>query len=140
MRDFTIHEREVTVEEYKALRAQTNWEAVSDSMIDAALKRSLYSVLVLTDGSPVAMGRIVGDGGLYYYLQDIIVHRDFRGQGWARVIIQKLEAYLEEHAGKHAFIGLMAAEGVEGLYEIFGYSRRKQTAPGMFKLWNPDKD
>ena len=135
MRNFTIFERRLGRDEYLLLRSETNWNPVSEDMVDIALAASLYSVVIYCDETPVAMGRIVGDGGLYFYLQDVVVHRDFRGQGLARIVMEKLESYLKTHANENAFVGLMAAEGVEGLYENFGYMRRNQDAPGMFKVW-----
>lgn len=135
MRDFTIEERQIGRDEYFALRAHTTWSEVSDEMVNAAMSHSLYSVIILNDKQPVAMGRIIGDGGLYFYIQDVIVHKNFRGKGLGRMVMEKLEVWLAQHARPNAFIGLMAAEGVRGIYEKFGYRVRQDNAPGMFKLW-----
>lgn len=80
------------------------------------------------------MGRIVGDGAIYFYIQDIIVIPSYQGRGIGLLIMNEIEAYLEENAFNNSFIGLMAADGVQKFYHKFGYLERAETQPGMSKL------
>jgi hypothetical protein len=43
--------------------------------------------------------------------------------------------YLEGAAKPGAFVGLMAAEGAGGFYERYGFQRRPDDRPGMFRVW-----
>jgi hypothetical protein len=43
--------------------------------------------------------------------------------------------YLGDAARPGSFVGLMAAEGVERFYERFGFRRRPDDRPGMFRVW-----
>lgn len=131
---FAIIDRSIEPGEYQNLRAQTSWNQLPDEMVGRALKASLFSVVVEMDEKVIAMGRVVGDGALYFYIQDIIVDREFRGMGISRLIMERIEQYLSKVALPHAFIGLMAAEGVSGIYEKYGYRRRGENAPGMFRV------
>lgn len=37
------------------------------------MEKSLFDVSVICDGKVIGMGRLVGDGAMYWYLQEIIV-------------------------------------------------------------------
>ncbi|WP_370674533.1 GNAT family N-acetyltransferase [Pleomorphomonas sp. PLEO] len=113
-----------TAEDFARLRAACGWGAIDLAIAERALAAGLISV-VARDGTCLAgFGRVVGDGVLYFYLQDVIVHPDFRGQGVGRMVVEALLAEVLRRAPIGATIGLMAAEGKEGFYEKFGFTRR----------------
>ncbi len=76
----------------------------------------------------------MGDGGIYFYIQDVIVLPEFQGQGVGKRIMDSLMEYLEENANSRAFIGLMAAKGTAGFYMRFGFNERPSEGPGMFMI------
>ena len=79
----------------------------------------------MADGEVIGMGRLVGDGVMYWYLQEIIVQPEYQGKGIGTAIVNKLLEYITEHTEKGEFtsVGLTAAEGKEGFYERFGFSK-----------------
>jgi hypothetical protein len=72
-------ERAPTPDEYGRLRASVGWNELSPDAIRAGLSGSLYSVVLERDGEAVGCGRVVGDGGVYFYVQDVIVAPSSRG-------------------------------------------------------------
>ena len=113
-----------TAEEFVELRAACGWGAVEPAIAERALAAGLLGV-VARDGIRLAgFGRVVGDGVLYFYLQDVIVRPEFRGQGVGRLIVEALLDEVLRQAPVGATIGLMAAEGKEGFYEKFGFTPR----------------
>lgn len=48
--------------------------------------------------------------------------------------MRELMNYLTAHAGPGAFVGLMAAKGLEKYYEAFGFKARDTAAPGMYQI------
>jgi hypothetical protein len=50
--------------------------------------------------------------------------------------MENIETYLREKANNNSFIGLMAAEGVIDFYLQFGYIKRPDNKPGMYKMIN----
>ena len=80
----------------------------------------------------IGLGRIVGDGSIYFYIQDIIVVPEYQGQGLGKVIMKELMQYLKDNANHNSLIGLMAAEGVEKFYHKFGFITRSTSKPGMY--------
>ncbi len=131
---YQLVERAPTVDEYLALRAHVGWNELRDrEAVARGLEGSLFAVCVERDGELVGIGRLVGDGGIYAYVQDVIVVEPDRGQGLSRLIMDGLMRFLDETYPEDAFVGLMAARGVAGLYERYGFARRDDDAPGMYR-------
>jgi predicted GNAT family N-acyltransferase len=132
---YDLVERDPTVEEYQRLRRAVGWSEMTDEGVAAGLPRALYAVVLERDGEAVGCARIVGDGGLYFYLQDVIVLEEHRGRGQGARLMDALMAYLERTATPGAFVGLMAAVGVQPFYERYGFRRRPERQPGMGLRW-----
>ena len=124
-------ERAPTLDEYRRLRASIGWNEVDADGIVAGLSSSLYAVVLERDGEAVGCGRVVGDGGIYFYLQDVIVLPELQGQGWGARIMDAVMQYVEEAARPGSFVGLMAAKDAEGFYLRYGFERRADDRPGM---------
>jgi GNAT superfamily N-acetyltransferase len=133
--NFEAVEREPTVGEYQRLRRAVGWSEVADEGVEVGLKNALYSVVLLYDKQPIGCGRVVGDRGIYFYVQDIIVLPEYQGLGLGRLIMDKVMDYLKRNAKQGAFIGLMAAKGVALFYERYGFEARPDDAPGMAMKW-----
>ncbi len=132
-----LDERPPTVAEYQRLRGSTGWSSVTDDCYAAGADRALFSVCAVCEGEVVGCGRVVGDGGLYFYVQDVIVLPRHRHRGIGRAIMTAVIDYLRARARPGAFVGLMAAEGYAGFYERCGFRRRPNDAPGMYRVWGP---
>ena len=70
------------------------------------------------------MGRLVGDGAMYWYLQEIIVLPEYQGKGIGKSIVNRLIEHIKSEAepGTKIEIGLTAVKGKEPFYEKFGFS------------------
>ncbi len=132
--ELKIEERRIRVQEYQELRESTNWNQHSDSKVEHALKNDLFSICVLDAERVIGIGRVIGDGAIYFYIQDVIVLPDYQKRGIGKIIMKHIEAYLKKNTGDNAFIGLMAAEGVADFYKKFDYRKREVEQPGMFKV------
>jgi ribosomal protein S18 acetylase RimI-like enzyme len=81
--------------------------------------------------SPIAMGRLSGDGGLFLQLTDVAVHPDHQGKGIGKKIMKKLVDYVDQHAS-HAYVSLVAEPKGQGLYRQMGFEDVKPSM-GMFR-------
>jgi ribosomal protein S18 acetylase RimI-like enzyme len=95
----------------------------------------LYSVCAVEDDKVIGFARLVGDGGLYFYLQDVIVLPAHQRKGVGSALVERLLAFLGSTALPGAFIGLMAAKGASDFYRRYGFAERPEGRPGMFRLW-----
>ena len=125
-------ERPPTVAEYQTLRRSTGWTMQPDETVQLGLDKALYSVCALASGRVVGCARVVGDGALYFYIQDLIVLREHQGRGIGRMMMDRVMAWLDKNAGPDAFIGLMAARSYSPFYDRYGFEPRPGNAPGMY--------
>ncbi|UCF34574.1 MAG: GNAT family N-acetyltransferase [Phycisphaerales bacterium] len=135
MSEFRIVERVPTADEYARMRAVVGWNEVDPQGIARGLHNALFSLCLLDDDDVIGCARIVGDDGLYFYIQDVIVLPEYQGQGLGRRLMDRVMAYIEQHAKPGAFIGLMAAKDVAPFYHKYGFAERPVAQPGMYRMW-----
>jgi hypothetical protein len=68
-----IVDRRPSVEEYGRLIAAVGWKPRDPKAIARAMAGSLFAVCATAGDEVIGMGRVIGDGGLHYYLTDVVV-------------------------------------------------------------------
>ncbi len=134
MEIMNIEYRLPSLSEYNKLRSVVGWDGADEQAASEALRHSLFSVVALDGDAVIGCGRVVGDGGLYFYIQDLIVHPDYQHRGCGKLLMTELMSFVKKKARSGAFIGLMAAEGLGKYYESFGFRERHPKAPGMYQI------
>lgn len=135
MNTYEIESINPTVEEFKYLCESVGWsDFINFEVVETSLKNSIYCVTVKEDDQIVGMGRIVGDGAIYFYIQDIVVHPTYQKNGIGKEIMNKLVDYLHTNAPDKAFIGLFASQGNESFYEKFDFKDYSPNMTGMFTV------
>jgi len=122
--EFTLSFESPKPIEYTDLRAKVNWNKADLNIIETSLENSLFHVCIRLHGALIAMGRVIGDGAMYFYIQDVIVDPDYQNQGLGDVLMVNIESYLAEVITEGATIGLLAAKGKESFYKRYGYQDR----------------
>jgi len=112
------------VEEYLKLRERVGWTSITADLATSALANSLYHVTIREQERLIAMARVVGDGALFFYLQDVVVDPEYQNSGVGHTLMESVENYLAKIAESGATIGLFAAVGNEDFYSRYGYVRR----------------
>ena len=127
MVEYKLLENKLKAEDFIRLKISAGFRERPTKFVERALKNNLYDVVALVDDEVVGMGRLVGDGVMYWYLQEIVVLPEYQGKGIGTAIVNKLLEYIAEHTekGNLTSIGLTAAEGKEGFYERFGFSKSR---------------
>jgi GNAT superfamily N-acetyltransferase len=99
--------------------------------IEIAIKNSKYMVLAKDeDHKVIGMARVIGDEGLIFYIQDVIVLPEFQGKGIGKMLIENILEYLEQYKGQKIKVGLMAAKEKEGFYKQYGFVERPNERDG----------
>lgn len=133
----TLLENSLDLETYLNLRASVGWKLLKESQAKKALENSLFTLTAYIDEKPVGMGRIVGDGAVICYVQDLVVKPEYQKQGVGRVIMERLIEFVTDIKEKDTEIMmcLMCAKGREHFYEKFGFIGRptEDLGPGMIQ-------
>lgn len=134
-RNYEVKNTLPTLEDYIYLCTSVGWkDFMNFDVAETSIKNSVFSVVVKEKQNVIGMGRIVGDGAIYFYIQDIVVHPDHQGKGIGKEIMSALMKYLEENAPDKAFIGLFASKGKAEFYETFDFKNYSPNMTGMFKV------
>ena len=126
-----IERRLPTPEEHRRLAISVGWENDFHwPSLSASLDRSLFGVVALDGDEVVGMGRLVGDGEMYFYIQDVAVEPSHQHLGIGQQILDALVDHVREHAP--AFVGLFATNVARAWYERNGFTAHDMT--GLFRV------
>lgn len=131
MTDFVIQQELPSPQEYNRLREAVGWKPFAITQCEIGLRASLFCVCARHDHELAGMGRIVGDGALCFYLQDIIVSPRFQRRGLGTALVERLMEHLRDNAPADAYVRLFAAKDVAPFYERFGFAIRPTDSPAM---------
>ena len=76
-----IQENMLDIDTYMNLRAAVGWKVLKEEQALLALKNSIFTVTASIDDKVVGMGRMVGDGAVICYIQDLVVHPSYQKLG-----------------------------------------------------------
>lgn len=123
------------LETYLKLRASVGWKKLSEEQAIMALKNSIYTVTAYIDDKVVGMGRMVGDGAVICYIQDLVVHPSYQKLGVGDALMNKLLDHAKSLRlpDTELMLCLMCAKGRESFYTRYGFIARPTEAlgPGM---------
>lgn len=133
----TLVTNKMDVDTYLGLRASVNWKELSPTQAQKALDHSLFVVCAYDGNQPAGMGRIVGDGAVICYIQDLLVHPNYQGMGIGKRILQELIRYVHtiREEGTTMMLDLMCAKDREMFYTKHGFIARptNELGPGMIQ-------
>ena len=119
-------ERFPTPEEYNMLTDSVGWGTREESIIEEALKNTLYSLCVYDEDKLIGYGRLLGDKTIFLYIHSVMVLPEYQGKGIGRGIVTNLLKQVDEYKKVNPDIRtyLGASKGKEGFYEKFGFEVR----------------
>jgi GNAT superfamily N-acetyltransferase len=79
----------------------------------------------------IGLGRVVGDGGCFFQVVDIMVHPDHQRRGIGTEIMRRIMEYISHNADASAHVNLFANPNAVELYERFGFARTDSVYIGM---------
>ena len=131
---FTIKYGLPSAEAFKALRDMAGWGDISLGEAQRALANSLHGITAYDRETAIGMARVIGDGVINAYIQDVVIAPDYRDQGVGKAIILALIADMRQSIPADCTIGLLSAKGQEGFYSSFSFITRpdKDYGAGMF--------
>lgn len=135
-----LYENILSVDDFLYIHKEMGYELEPREQVELALTKSLYTVLVKDNNDIVGMGRLVGDGAMYFYIQDVRVLPHYQNKGIGKAIINKLIDFVHQNGISQTSIsiGLFSAKGKESFYEGLGFNRQpcEEMGHGMCKEIN----
>jgi ribosomal protein S18 acetylase RimI-like enzyme len=127
---FSIKLESPSIQEFLNLRNKIGWGNLDFNLAKRSLNNSLFQVIVRDKSQLIGMARVVGDGAMYFYIQDVIVDPSYQNSGVGSALMKEIESYLSVAAEKGSTIGLLAAKGKEEFYIRYGYILRPNNSLG----------
>ncbi|MET3791158.1 GNAT family N-acetyltransferase [Aquamicrobium terrae] len=124
--DYRVLARHPSVEDYMRLRAAGGLSAFSRDAASIGLKGTRFAALVMHGDKVVGMGRLIGDGGCFFQIVDIVVEPEHQGKGLGKAIMAALMEHVKTALPSSAYVSLIADVPANKLYEQFGF---RETAP-----------
>lgn len=134
-----IDDRVPTPDEHRRLAERVGWDhAFHWPSMPRSLDASLFGAVAVEGDRVIGMGRVVGDGVLYFYIQDVVVDPAYQGRGIGQMIVEALLTRIRTTSPAHAFVGLFATDAALPIYERNGFTRGDMT--GLFQVLAPTGD
>lgn len=122
----------LSAEEFNFLTDSVGWGMREISVVEEALRNTLYSVCARENGRLVGFARLLGDKTVFLYVQDVMVHPDYQGKGIGtklmEALMEKIGEYKRESPDLRAYLG--ASKGRESFYKRFGFLTRSEADLG----------
>jgi len=130
--EYIVQKRMPSILEYKQICTAVGWEDYMNfDVAEQSLNQSIFGVVVQYRDEIIGMGRVVGDGNIYFYIQDIAVVPEHQSRGIGDLIMTAITQYLKENTPEKSFIGLFSSQGKESFYNKYGFNKHEGMT-GMF--------
>jgi GNAT superfamily N-acetyltransferase len=124
------------VKEFQRLQVSVGWgkevveakspaeQAAVDARTEKVLAAAIYGVVAIdsASGEVVGCALLLGDGVSYYYVKDVMVHKNWQSRRIGTALMQGLTDWLGKNAQKGALVGLFTRDGLEPFYKQFGFA------------------
>jgi GNAT superfamily N-acetyltransferase len=125
------------VPEYLHLRAASGLSTKTKAQGEKVATGSWYGCYITFTGddgeeTPVAMGRIIGDGGWYFHIADMAVLPHHQRRGLGDAVMKNLLKYIKDNCAEGApYVTLFADPPGRKLYSNNGFVDSEPNEPGV---------
>ncbi len=135
--NFEVIKKLPSNEEFNRLFESVGWGSRDEEKIDKIRQSSDFAVSVYQNGEIVGMAHVVGDG-CYYSVFDVVVRKDFQGQGVGATIMREVVEWYKSIEDEDTYLYLGASKNKEKFYEKFGFVSRPYGDIGAGMKYDPD--
>ncbi|MFZ1756712.1 MAG: GNAT family N-acetyltransferase [Caldilineaceae bacterium] len=127
----------IPAEDYLRLVVDVGWKRfVNPEAVETALANSTWSAVAVDrekDDFVVGAVRVVGDGAIFFYIQDLMVMKAYRKRGIGRALMEAANDYLKQETPRKSYVGLFTHPTKTAFYEKFGFNGPRPSLVGMYK-------
>lgn len=129
---------ELSAELFLRLYTSVGWEPPGIDQVRTALANTAATFTVCDNDTPVGMARLIGDGGMSFYIKDLAVVPEYQSRGAGALLLNAIEQYIREHIARDWAVSLelISSKEAVGFYQKHGFEERPCSwdGPGMFKM------
>ena len=120
---YNFHVNELNYEDYCSLRKSVEWLNFDEEQMKRGLANSLLTISVTEAEKTVGMGRLIGDGGMYYTIVDVVVRPEYQRKGIGSRILDLILEHVDHQTpqGGRSSVQLIAEKGKEEFYLQKGF-------------------
>lgn len=128
----------LTPEVFLYLYASVGWEPPCVEQVEKALSNTIAAFTAYDKNQAVGMVRLIGDGGMSFYIKDFAVLPSYQAMGVGTLLMERLEKYIRERICSDWAVSLELISTKEAVpfYKKFQFEERpcEWDGPGMFKM------
>lgn len=128
---YSLHAETPSIDDYLRLRVVSGLTPKTAEGAAAGLPNTVFAVIIRHEDRTVGMGRIIGDGGLFFQIVDIAVSPEHQGKSLGKAIVAALVDHVRSIAPKGAYVSLIADGEAHRLYSHFGFAMTAPRSVGM---------
>ncbi|WP_158962615.1 GNAT family N-acetyltransferase [Myroides fluvii] len=124
----------IDVTTYCQLRVHSGLSPKTEIAATIGLQNSLCCVAILdreNNNEVIGMGRLVGDGACHCQVVDICVLPAHQKRGLGKLILSKLDEYIQANIPSSCYVNLIADGEAYRLYEQYGFKEVWPASRGM---------
>ena len=134
----TVKTNELSAELFLRPYTSVDWEPPGIEQVRKALENMIATFTAYDNDKAVVMVRLIGDGGMSFYIKDFAVAPEYQSNGVGTLLLKTLEKYIREHIspGWAVSLELISSKDAVGFYQKHGFEERPcdWDGPGMFKI------
>ena len=128
----------LTPELFLELYTSVGWEPPCIEQAAKALENTLVSFTAYENGKAIGMVRLIGDGGMSFYIKDFAVVPAFQSKGAGSLMMWELEKYIRESIASNWAVSLelISTKEAVAFYKKMGFEEHPcdYSGPGMSKM------
>lgn len=133
-----IQTNTLTTDLFLELYTSVGWEPPCREQVECALQNTTASFVAYEGEKAIGMIRLIGDGGMSFYIKDFAVLPECQGKGVGKKLLSELQQYISEHIDKGWAVSLelISTKEAVNFYKAYGFEERpcEWEGPGMFKM------